>query len=186
MDELSQLLMDLRAGHSSPAALNALFRATYDELKHVAHHRLRQGRPVAGLNTTSLVHESYLRFVGAARLDISDRPHFIAYASKVMRSVVVDIVRRESADRRGGDQTLVTLGSCIKDVLARDEDVLRLDEALDELAAVDAALVQLVELRFFAGLSVEEAAECLGVSPRTAFRMWEKARLVLLDALRES
>lgn len=186
MAELTQALADLRSGDSRSAAVNALFHATYDELKRLAHQRLHKGRAVTTLNTTSVVHESYLRFLNASRVDLKDRAHFLAYASKVMRSVVVDMVRRRSADRRGGDETLLTLGTSIKDLLSQDEEVLRLDDALEELAGVDPRLVQLVELRFFAGLSVEEVADVMETSPRTVFRMWEKARLVLLDALREA
>lgn len=185
MAELTQALADLRAGQASPDAVNALFRATYDELKRVAHLRLR-GRSATALDTTSVVHESYLRFLNASRLDLKDRAHFLAYASKVMRSVIVDMVRRRSAARRGGDETLVTLGTGLKDLLSRDGEVLQLDDALTALGRVDAQLVQIVEMRFFAGLSVEEVAEALGSSPRTVFRQWEKARLVLLDAMQGS
>lgn len=186
MAELTQALADLRAGEAGTSAVNVLFRATYDELKRIAHQRLQQGCPVATLDTTSVVHESYLRFLNASRLDLKDRAHFLAYASKVMRSVIVDMVRRQSADRRGGAEVLLTLGTAIKDVLARDEEVLRLDDALNALARVDRQLVQIVEMRFFAGLSVEQVADALGLSPRTVFRLWDKARLVLLDALQEA
>lgn len=185
MGELTQALADLRAGESKTAAVNVLFNETYGELKRLAHRRLGRGRGAGTLDTTSVVHESYLRFLGAERLEIRDRAHFIAYASKVMRSVIVDIVRRGSADRRGGDITLLTLGDGIRDMLTRDDELLQLDAALGALAQVDEQLVRLVELRFFAGLTVEEAADCLDVSARTAARLWEKARLVLLDAMRQ-
>lgn len=186
MGPLTSALADLRAGEANTAAVNVLFNETYGELKRLAHQRLGRERGAGALDTTSVVHESYLRFLRAERLEIHDRAHFIAYASKVMRSVIVDIVRRASADRRGGDITLLTLGDGIREMLARDDELLQLDAALDALARVDEQLVQLVELRFFAGLTVDEVADCLGVAPRTAARLWEKARLVLLDALREA
>lgn len=185
MGELTQALADLRAGETNTAAVNVLFNETYEELKRLAHQRLGRDRVSGSLDTTSVVHESYLRFLGTERLELRDRAHFIAYASKVMRSVIVDIVRRASADRRGGDITLLTLGEGLRDMLSRDDELLRLDEALGALAQVDPQLVQVVELRFFAGLTVDEVAECLNSSPRTVARLWEKARLVLLDALRE-
>jgi RNA polymerase sigma factor (TIGR02999 family) len=183
MGELTEALADLRAGDSGTAAVNVLFNETYGELKRLAHQRLQRGRPSGLLDTTSVVHESYLRFLDAERIEIRDRAHFLAYASKVMRSVIVDIVRRGAAARRGGDVTLLTLGHGLRELLASDEDLLKLDDALNALARVDPQLVQIVELRYFAGLSVEEVAEYSGVSPRTVARLWEKARLVLLDEL---
>lgn len=185
MGELTQALADLRTG-SNTAAVNLLFNETYSELKRLARRRLGRERVAGALDTTSVVHESYLRFLSADRIEIRDRAHFIAYASKVMRSVIVDMVRRASADRRGGDVTLLTLGHAIREMFSRDDELLRLDEALGALARVDGQLVQLVEMRFFGGLTVEEVADCLGVSPRTAARLWEKARIVLLDAMQES
>ena len=108
---------------------------------------------------------------------------FRSYAARVMRSVVVDMVRRRVADRRGGSAALVTLGTEIRDAVGRDEDLLQLDDALASLGRADPELVQIVEMRYFAGLSVEQVAEHLALSPRTVFRLWEKARLVLFDAL---
>ncbi|MEZ5532542.1 MAG: ECF-type sigma factor [Steroidobacteraceae bacterium] len=186
MAELTQALADLRAGNSGTAAVNALFCATYDELKRLAHQRLQRDRPVDSLDTTSVVHESYLRFLGAERIELRDRAHFLSYASKVMRSVIVDLVRRGAAERRGGNLMQVTLAEGVREFLSRDEELLHLDEALERLALVEPQLVQIVELRFFAGLSVPEVAGLLGVSERSVFRQWDKARLVLLDALREA
>ncbi len=185
MGEFTQALADLRSGETKSTAVNALFEATYDDLKRLAHERLRRSQAVTGLGTTALVHESYLRFLNAARIDLKDRPHFMVYASKVMRSVIIDLLRRRFADRRGGEALLVTLGTGVKDSVATDEDVLRVDDALTELARVDMQLVRIVEMRYFAGLSVDDIAEHLGLSARTVFRQWEKARLVLLDTLEE-
>jgi RNA polymerase sigma factor (TIGR02999 family) len=185
--EFTQALMDLRSGNTGSDAVNALFQVTYEDLKRLAHERLRRNYPVTGLDTTSLVHESYLRFLGASQLDLQDRGHFMVYAAKVMRSVIIDMVRRKSAERRGGDGVHVTLGTGIRDEVAANEDeLLHVDDALCALGRVDPHLVQIVEMRYFAGLSVDEVAEHLELSARTVFRQWEKARLVLLDALREA
>jgi len=182
--EFTQALSDLRSGNSRSDAVNLLFEETYADLKRLAHERLSRGRPVTALHTTSLVHESYMRFVGAARLELQDRGHFMVYAAKVMRSVVIDLVRRKSADRRGGGFKL-TLGTEIENIVAQEEQVLQVHEALADLGKVDPQLVEIVEMRYFAGLSVDEVAQHLGVSPRTVFRQWDKARIVLLDALQE-
>lgn len=184
MGDFTRALADLRAGVPDTDAVNSLFSITYEDLKQLAHQRLRRSAPVTALDTTSLVHESYLRFQKAARLDLEDRAHFIVYAAKVMRSVVIDMARRRSAERRGGDEILLTLNTEVRDMVATEADLLQLDDALSALARVDAQLVQIVEMRYFAGLSVDQIAEHTGLSPRTVFRQWEKARLVLLDALR--
>lgn len=185
MGDFTQALADLRSGSTDSEAVNALFQATYEDLKRLAHERLRRNQPVTALGTTALVHESYLRFLNASKLDLQDRGHFMVYAAKVMRSVIVDTLRKKLAERRGGDAPMVTLGTGIRDAAATDEDLLHLDEALSELARVDPQLVQIVDMRYFAGLPVDDIAEHLGLSARTVFRHWEKARLVLLDALRE-
>jgi RNA polymerase sigma factor (TIGR02999 family) len=185
LGEFTQALRDLRSGGMGSDAVNALFQGTYDDLKRLAHERLRRNQPVTALNTTSLVHESYLRFLGASRLDLEDRSHFMVYAARVMRSVIVDMVRRRSAQRRGGGEVHLTLGPEIENVVAKEDELLQVDEALTELARVDPQLVEIVEMRYFAGLSVDEVAQAIGLSPRTVFRQWDKARLVLLDALRE-
>lgn len=183
MGEFTQALRDLRAG-AGGNAVNALFAATYEDLKQLAHQRLRRNAPVTALDTTALVHESYLRLLNAQRLEIEDRPHFMIYAAKVMRSVVIDLVRRNAAERHGGDQLQVTLNTGVRDSVATEADLLHLEDALGVLERVDPELVRIVEMRYFAGLSVEQVAEHLNLSPRTVFRLWEKARLVLLDALR--
>jgi RNA polymerase sigma factor (TIGR02999 family) len=182
--EFTQTLADLRSGDTGSKAVNALFEATYEDLRRLAHERLRRNQPVTGLGTTALVHESYLRFLNAARIELEDRAHFMVYASKVMRSVIIDMVRKKLAERRGGDAPLVTYNTGIQDAVATDDELLHVDDALTELSRVDPQLVNIVEMRYFAGLSVDDIAEHLGLSARTVFRQWEKARLVLLDVLR--
>lgn len=184
MGDFTEVLAGLRRGDAAPAALESLFSAAYDDLKRMAHQRLRRSEPVTLLDTTALVHESYLRFLHAGKIDFNDRTHFIAYCARVMRSVIVDFVRERSAQRRGGDLVHVTLATNVEDVAAREVEVIRLDEALAALDTVDPALVRLVEMRFFAGLTVDEVAEATGSSPRTVARDWQKARLILADAIR--
>jgi RNA polymerase sigma factor (TIGR02999 family) len=149
---------------------------------------VRRSGELTLLDTTSLVHESYLRFEKSGALQISDRAQFMAYAAKVMRSVVVDLVRARSsdqADRHGGGAWHVTLNTEIGDSVARHEDeVLRVHEALDELAGSDARVAQVVQMRYFGGLSEAEIADCLGITERTVQRDWQKARLFLSLALK--
>lgn len=161
-----------------------LFKATYDELKKLAHRRVSQSGKSADLNTTGLVHESYLRFVKAGRIEIEDRQHFLGYAGRIMRSVIVDAVRERMAQRRGGDVVHVTLNTSFGDgARASEAEVLAVHEALQKLAEVDDRLVKVVEMRYFAGMTEIEIAEGLGVSERTVRRIWERARLWLADAL---
>ena len=185
MGEFTQALDDLRSGRAQTDAVNALFRATYDELKQLARARLRRNAPITSLDTTAVVHESYLRFVGAASLELEDRRHFLIYAAKVMRSVVIDMARRKSAARRDFG-VLVTLGTDADAPSANESQLIEVDEALTALERVDPTLVRIVEMRYFGGLTVDEIATHLTTSVRTVARQWNKARLLLLDALNGS
>ena len=164
--------------------MRGVFDATYDDLRRMARARLgRNGRGTL-LDTTSLVHESYLRFVNTGALQIADRAHFMRYASHVMRSVIVDFVRARAAERRGGDLEHVTLGTHVIDNLPQGEtQILSVNEALEELGRLDQRLVQVVEMRYFAGMTEAEIAEALEVTDRTVRRDWEKARLLLARIL---
>jgi RNA polymerase sigma factor (TIGR02999 family) len=182
---LTDFLLLAQAGDE--AALKVVFDATYDELRIQARARLRRAAPSTVLDTTSLVHEAYLRFANSGRLHVGDREHFLRYASHVMRSVIVDFVRERRAERRGGDAQHVTLNSEIgAGVNAVNEDeILGVHEALEELARVDARLVQVVEMRYFAGMTDAEIAAALEINDRTVRRIWQKARLLLADALKK-
>lgn len=183
MGQFTAVLSRIHQDGASPEAVNELFDAAYGELKDLARHRLRSSGHHTLLDTTALVHESYLRFLKAGRLEVEDRARFMGYAARVMRSVIVDFVRRRSAERRGGGELHVTLDTEHENIAAREADFLKLDDALTELAAADAQLVRITEMRFFAGLTVDEVAATLGLSPRTVAREWEKARMILRDAI---
>ena len=162
-----------------------MFAVLYPELRALAHSRLRIDAGVPHLDTTSLVHESYLRCVKAGQLDVEDRAHFLAYAAKVMRSIIVDFARQRRAERHGGGAAPITLNTDLAEsVHASENEIIRIDDALKDLARVDERLVRVVEMRFFAGLSEEEIASVLGVNERTIRRDWDKARLLLQAALR--
>jgi RNA polymerase sigma factor (TIGR02999 family) len=183
----AELLTDLihQAQTGDAAALRGVFDATYQDLRSMARKRLRANSRGTLLDTTSLVHESFLRFANAGQLRIEDRQHFLRYASQVMRSVVVDYVRERMAERRGGDASHVTLNTQLGNRDADGaEEILRVHEALEELAKLDPRIAQVVEMRYFAGMTETEIAEALGITDRTVRRDWEKARLLLAEALK--
>jgi RNA polymerase sigma factor (TIGR02999 family) len=166
-------------------ALGGLFELLYPELRRMASARMRHTDERIVLDTTSLVHECYLRLLRLERLSTDDRRHFLCYAAKVMRSVVVDIAREQLALRRGGDQVFVTLDTVAAQAMVRDDsNVVDVHEALEELAAIEPRLVRVVELRYFVGLSNAEIAQALGVGLRTVERDWERARSFLYAALK--
>ncbi|MBL8348555.1 MAG: sigma-70 family RNA polymerase sigma factor [Rubrivivax sp.] len=185
MSEVTELLASAAQGDAR--AVDRLFHLLYADLRQIAHAKLRMGPgpgPV-GLDTTSLVHESYLRLARLDQLSVNDRSHFLAYAARAMRSVIVDLVREARADRHGGGAALVTLDTGVADSTpAGDEQILAVHEALAELAAIDPRMVQVVEMRYFVGLEMDEIARALGVGKRTVERDWEKARSFLYSALK--
>ncbi|WP_240096533.1 ECF-type sigma factor [Thermomonas flagellata] len=181
------LLLDA-AHHGDRAALDRVLATLYQELHAMARRQLA-GQHGHTLDATALVHEAYLKLIGrgggSARFD--DRSHFFAYAASAMRSVVVDYARQRLAQKRGGDLHRVTeLPEELEGGLRLDEDMLGLDAALTRLAAVDARLAQVVELRYFAGLSELEIAALLQRSERSIRRDWQKARMFLLASLQEA
>ncbi|NRF69773.1 sigma-70 family RNA polymerase sigma factor [Aquincola sp. S2] len=184
MTEITTLLRAASAGDRQAA--DRVFALLYADLQRLAHSRLRRSSELTLLDTTALVHESFLRLQGGGgELDFPNREHFLGYAAKVMRAVVVDVVRARHAERRGGDAEHVTLNTAVGESASRhDGEVLRVHEALDELAAMEPRLAQVVELRYFGGLSETEIAASLGVTDRTVQRDWQKARLFLSLALK--
>jgi RNA polymerase sigma factor (TIGR02999 family) len=182
MSQVTVLLDASRRGDS--AALEQLFDLLYQDLRQLAHARLRRSGQFTLLDTTGLVHESYLRLFKAGAIDAQDRGHFMGYAAQVMRSIVVDFVRRRSTDRRGGHVIHVdldTAGAQAED--SREREVLEIHQALQELSKIDPRLVRVVEMRYFAGMTEEEVADALDRSVRSVARDWEKARLFLSENL---
>lgn len=183
MEQITQLMARMHAGDQS--ARDALFEATYGELRRLARSRLKEGGRNTVLNTTSLVHEAYLRFVKVGELRVEDRKSFFGYASRVMRSVIVDSARERLAESRGGGVSPLTLKTDLVENLADGEEaILNVHEALQVLEQADARLARVVEMRFFGGYSEQEIAEALGVTERTVQRDWEKARAILGAALK--
>jgi RNA polymerase sigma factor (TIGR02999 family) len=172
-DRITDLLLQLRDGNS--AAMDQLFPLVYEELKRLAHRRLLGERPEHTLSTTDLVHESYFRLVDQSRVEWQDRGHFFRIASLSMRRVLVDYARRHLALRRGGGLEAVSLEEDAA-VADKSDSVVGLDEALSRLAKFSERLSQVVECRFFGGLSEQETAEALGMTLRTVQRDWAKAR----------
>ena len=183
LPEITRLLHLAAVGDR--AALDAVYASLYPELKRVARSRLHQQGRGNAMNTTMLVHESFVRLVGARDLRLEDRRHFFAYAAKTMRSVIIDSVREHLAERRGGGAEHATLGEAMH-VADASGELLRVSEALQELETVDAELAELVEMRYFGGYSEAEIAELLGVAERTVRRRWDKARSWLFVALGKS
>ena len=183
MEPLTVLLRRLRAGDR--AARDAVFAAAYEELRSLARARLRAGGASRMLDTTGLVHESYLRFIGTGELRPEDRRAFFGYASQVMRSVIVDAAREQLAGKRGGGWLPVTLSTGLGSELIREEEhVIHVHEAFEVLANADAHLAALVEMRYFGGYSTAEIADALTISERTVQRDLEKGRLILAATLR--
>lgn len=167
-----------------PESVHALFPALYHELRGLARSRLASGGRHTLLDTSALVHEAFMRMQRDGGAPLNGREHFLAYAATTMRTVVIDFVRRRRADRRGGGIEHVTLDTRAAESLgARDDEILDVHEALQTLAEVDARLVRVVEMRYFAGANDVEIAAALGVTDRTVRRDWEKARLLLAQAL---
>jgi RNA polymerase sigma factor (TIGR02999 family) len=181
--EITEAIARLKNGEDE--AVKRLFTVSYDELKRLAHSRLWASNLHASFATESLVHESYLRLAQIKALDIPNRKHYFAYASKVMRSVILDTVREANAERRGGGEAAVTLNTEIAELCAQGNDVQAVDDALKDLQRVSPDLAALVEMRFFGGLTDAEVAEALGVSERTVRREWTKARAALLVLLED-
>lgn len=174
------------AGQGDAQAADRVVALLYAELRRLAASRMRQAGELTLLDATALVHESYLKLQRSGALDFADRRQFLAYAAKVMHSIVIDTVRARQAGKRGGGELdFVTLNTGIADITPQgDEEVLRVHEALAELAAAEPRLAQVVEMRYFAGLTEAEIAEALDVTERTVQRDWAKARLFLAVALK--
>lgn len=161
-----------------------LLELLYDELRQLARARLSSGGRNITLDTTALVHESFLRLQKAGHVELADRDHFLAYAATAMRSVIVDSIRRRKTERHGGDAIHVTLGTnAASELGASEQEILEVHDALGFLGKVNARLAQVVEMRYFLGLTDEEIGSALGTTDRTVRRDWERARLLLASIL---
>jgi len=178
--DFSAVLAASRGGDS--AALSQAFASAYDELRRLAHRQLRRLRPGQTLTTTSLVHEAFVKLVQHP-VDTVDRTHFMALAARAMRQILVDYARQRGALKRGGDQQTVTFEDGAVPVEALAEEMLGIDRALTRLEEVDERLAHVVEWRFFGGMTEEEVAEALAVTPRTVRRDWRTARAFLYREL---
>ena len=163
-------------GQGDTAALDRLVPLVYDELRRGARRHLRGELPGHALQATALVHEAYLRLVDVDRMTLTSRAHFFGVAATLMRQILVDYARRQRADKRGGGVTVLSVDQALPVAWTSSVDVLALDEALDALSAIDSRKCRIVELRFFAGFSIEETAELLGTSPGTVMKDWTLAK----------
>ena len=176
--------------HGDAAALDRLTPLIYDELRHLAHRYMRLERAGHTLQTTALVNEAYLRLVDAKGIEWQDRVHFLAVSARIMRRILVDAARARASAKRGGDLARVDHSAPVDfDQLAatgsdRAMDLCALDDALEALAQMDPRRAQVIELRFFGGLTVEETAEVLNISPQSVMRDWRLARTWLARELR--
>ncbi|HKV62915.1 MAG TPA: ECF-type sigma factor [Candidatus Acidoferrum sp.] len=170
---VGELLAEWRAGDRE--ALQALVPLVYKDLRELAHGYLKRERPGHTLQTTALVHEAYLRLVGQRPFEAENRTHFVAVAARLMRQILVDYARSRGAAKRGADRK-VELDTEVAMPQLPNTDVLALDDALNLLAQVDEQQSRIVELKFFGGLTTEEAAEVLGISRSTAKRDWNVAK----------
>jgi len=175
--EVTQLLVAWRQGKQD--ALDELIPVVYEELRRQAHRYLQREQKGHSLQTTALINETYLRLLGCQKVSWKDRAHFFAVTARMMRRILVDYARSRRSQRRGGDLAKTTLDQKLTFPIARNSDLVALDDALNELALKDERRSRVVELRFFGGLSIEETAEVLGVCPDTVVRDWRLAKVWL-------
>ncbi|MEM9291717.1 MAG: ECF-type sigma factor [Acidobacteriota bacterium] len=182
-DEITQLLHAFRDGEQE--AFERLVPLVYEDLRRIARAHLRRGPSGQTLGATGVVHEAYFKLAGSAGVDWENRGHFLAVAARAMRQVIIAYARRSCAAKRGGDERAQTFEEGQIAIERQADQLLDLERVLDRLAAVDQRLVQVVECRFFAGLSEMETAEALDTSVRTVQRLWARARAWLREALAE-
>jgi len=180
--QVTNLLQRVSSGEDD--ALSTLFALVYSELRLIARRQL-SGHRKGTLSTTAVVHEAYLKFLGGQPIDVEDRRHFFALAAKAMRQILTDHARMHLSKKRGGGQVVNLLDKDAFSVEARAEELLDLDSALDKLNGLDDRMGRIVDLRFFAGLSVDETSELMELSPRTVKREWRKARAFLYHQVSE-
>lgn len=171
-----------RLAESSGEAQNALFASLYDELRQIAQRELRRGAGLT-LSATTLLHETYFKLQQRSGVSFPDEARFLGYASRAMRTLVIDYARSRQAQKRGGAYEITSLPTEVPEQVTEVAELERLGNAIDSLSQLDPALAQLVDLKFFCGYSLIEIATMRGVSERTAQRDWDKARMLLKRAL---
>ena len=171
-------------GNGDAAALNELIPVVYQELRRMAGHYLRQENPWHTLRPTALVHEAWLRLIDQTRVNWQNRSQFFGVAARMMRRILVDHAKTKHREKRGGDAAKLSLDDVINLSQERAADLIALDDALDELARIDERKSRVVELRYFAGFSVEETAQLLEVSPDTVMRDWKMAKAWLYQQIK--
>lgn len=181
MTDVTRILIAIEQGDAKAA--DELLPLVYEELRRLAARKMSREPPGQTLQATALVHEAYIRLVGAEAQNWRSRTHFFAAAAEAMRRILIENARRKHRLKRGGDQQKVELESGDLAVEGRSEDLIALDEALTKLAKEEPAAAELVQMRYFAGLSLDEAATVLGVSRRTADRYWAYARAWLYEQI---
>ncbi len=181
--QVTRLLASVREGNRE--AIDLVFDLVYAELHTAARRQLARARPGQTLNTTVLVHEAYVKLVESAQANWNDRGHFFAVAAKAMRQIIIDYARRAARKKRGGGVQRISLDSIDVANEERAGELIALDAALDRLEVFSAPLARLVELRFFAGLSIDETADALALPPHQVKREWRKARAFLFQAIQD-
>lgn len=188
-EDITHLLIELSKGDR--ATVDRLLPLIYDELRRLAMSYLRRERPDHTLQATALVHEAYLRLIDQTRVNWQNRAHFMGIAAQLMRRLLVDYARKHNAEKRGADFQRLTLDESIdqaversEQIVARSEQIVALDRALEALAAIDEPKARIVELRYFGGLTVEETAEVMGVTPITIKRHWRMAKAWLYGQMK--
>jgi RNA polymerase sigma factor (TIGR02999 family) len=182
MSDVTRILSAVEQG--DPCAAEQLLPLVYDELRKLAASKLAQEKPGQTLQATALVHEAYVKLVGVAQSGHwQSRGHFFAAAAEAMRRILVDNAHRKKTLKRGGDLRRVELSDASPAILPPDDDLVALDEALEKLAELEPQTAELVKLRYFAGLTINQAAELLGISPRKADSLWAYAKVWLHERI---
>lgn len=181
--DVTRILRELSEGKTAAPA--ELLPLVYSELRKLAQSYLRKERENHTLQATEIVHEAYLKLVGFENLNWQNRTQFFAIAATIMRRILVDYARERNAEKRGGDWQKVTLKEAVNSLKRNDIDILALNDALEDLAKLDELQSRLIELRFFGGLTIEETAEALNISPATVKREWAMAKAWLYESLKK-
>lgn len=182
IESVTQLLLELSDGNRE--TVDQLLPHIYDELRRLAASYMRRERPDHTLQPTALAHEAYLRLVDQTRANWRNRAHFFGVAAQIMRRLLVDYARKHNAEKRGADFQKLSLDENIDKAVERGQEIVALDRALEELAAIDEQKARIVELRYFGGLTIEETAEVMGVTPITIKRHWRMAKAWLQSQMK--